>query len=243
MTAKWIYLSPHLDDAVLSCGGLIYEQAQAGFKPEIWTLTAGSPNLNALPQIAKQLHQEWGITPDAPKIRRAEDVCACQRLGAVARHLTWNDCIYRYKSDGEALIQLNNDIFLAKPEDELISEIAKMLHQSVPEDAQLIVPMSIGKHVDHHLTHLAAKASGLASLYYADYPYVTFNHEQINTLENGSWTRLPAVISEQGLLAWQEAILAYTSQLSTFWQNEQEVRLAITNYWAGGGGRLWKIQE
>jgi hypothetical protein len=34
---RWIYLSPHLDDAALSAGGLIYEQTQAGIQVEIWT--------------------------------------------------------------------------------------------------------------------------------------------------------------------------------------------------------------
>jgi LmbE family N-acetylglucosaminyl deacetylase len=32
---RWIYLSPHFDDAVLSCGGLIFDQAQAGTPVEI----------------------------------------------------------------------------------------------------------------------------------------------------------------------------------------------------------------
>ena len=27
---RWIYLSPHFDDAVLSCGGLIWEQTHSG---------------------------------------------------------------------------------------------------------------------------------------------------------------------------------------------------------------------
>ena len=29
---RWIYLSPHLDDAVLSCGGLIFEQSRQGLQ-------------------------------------------------------------------------------------------------------------------------------------------------------------------------------------------------------------------
>ena len=37
----WIYLSPHFDDAVLSCGGMIWEQVHSGETVEIWTLCAG----------------------------------------------------------------------------------------------------------------------------------------------------------------------------------------------------------
>ena len=42
---RWIYLSPHLDDAVFSAGGLIYEQTQAGTPVEIWTIMCGDPHL------------------------------------------------------------------------------------------------------------------------------------------------------------------------------------------------------
>ena len=40
---RWIYLSPHFDDAVLSCGGVIFEQSRQGIQTEIWTIFAGSP--------------------------------------------------------------------------------------------------------------------------------------------------------------------------------------------------------
>ncbi|NTU55874.1 MAG: PIG-L family deacetylase, partial [Anaerolineales bacterium] len=41
---RWIYLSPHLDDAVLSAGGLIYEQTRSGTPVEIWTFMCGVPS-------------------------------------------------------------------------------------------------------------------------------------------------------------------------------------------------------
>jgi len=39
---RWIYLSPHFDDAVLSCGGLIFDQTCGGTAVEIWTVFAGT---------------------------------------------------------------------------------------------------------------------------------------------------------------------------------------------------------
>ena len=38
-----IYLSPHLDDAALSCKGSIKQQTQAGERVEVWTVCAGEP--------------------------------------------------------------------------------------------------------------------------------------------------------------------------------------------------------
>jgi LmbE family N-acetylglucosaminyl deacetylase len=49
---RWIYLSPHFDDAVLSCGGLIFEQARQGIPIEIWTIFAGNPPPGPLSMFA-----------------------------------------------------------------------------------------------------------------------------------------------------------------------------------------------
>ena len=240
MTEHIIYISPHLDDVVLSCGGLVYEQVKTGATVEIWTLTAKCPDPQSLPNFARLLHERWGTDANAVQTRREEDLKACQILGAQAMHLRWMDCIYRFREDGEALVQVDDDIFNAVPEPDLIESISDYLHRNIPATASLVFPIGIGSHVDHRLTCLAVQASGLPGLYYADYPYVTYNYEQTNLLEAETWQRLPTVISESGLLSWQKAVAAYKSQLSTFWRTRKEMRLAISNYWAGGGGRLWR---
>ena len=66
----WIYLSPHLDDAVLSCGGLIWEQVQLGERVEIWTIFAGDPPAEMLTPFAEELHTRWGCGLNAVEIRR-----------------------------------------------------------------------------------------------------------------------------------------------------------------------------
>ncbi len=40
----WIFLSPHLDDVALSCGGLVLDLAQQGFVVDNWTLMGGYPH-------------------------------------------------------------------------------------------------------------------------------------------------------------------------------------------------------
>lgn len=235
-----VYISPHLDDAVLSCGGLIYEQTQQGETVEIWTITAGSPKEEELPEFARLLHMAWGTSADATAERRLEDLEACSILTAQAVHLKWLDCIYRFKNNGEALIQENDDLFVSNPEEELIEEIAAFLRQNTPAHAHLVIPMGIGGHMDHRLVKAAAEKSNLTATYYADYPYVSNHVEELAKLESEYWQRIPAVISEEGLLTWQKAIAAYKSQLGTFWENETELHLAIANYCAGGGGRLWE---
>ncbi len=240
MPTKLIYISPHLDDAILSCGGLIYEQIKAGKAVEVWTVTAGIPDAQRLPEFARQINAEWGINLDALQTRLEEDKRACEVVGAKAVHLPWLDCIYRYKLDGDALIKNNDALFDTEPEAKLVTEISQFLLATTLKTTKVISPMAIGNHIDHLLTVKAIEESGLKCQFYADYPYVSRHPESLAHLETSQWQRIPAAISKEGLKAWQQAILMHRSQISTFWQDKREVKLAIANYCAGGGGRLWK---
>jgi len=51
---------------------------------------------------------------------------------------------------------------------------------------------------------------------------------------------IPRLLNQDALKAWQAAVLCYASQLSGFWRDESETCLALRNYLAGGGGRLWE---
>src|SRR6266508_5878097 len=93
---RWIYLSPHFDDVVLSCGGMVWEQTQAGHKVEAWTICAGAPGPGEpISDFARQLHTRWGTGPEAVPVRRAEDDAALHLLGSESRYWDLPDCIYR----------------------------------------------------------------------------------------------------------------------------------------------------
>ncbi len=260
----WIYLSPHFDDIALSCGGLVWEQVQAGGRVEIWTICAGDPPDAPLSPFAKQLHDRWQIDTAAVKDRRQEDVLAGKRLGVAYRHFDWPDCIYRINPETlQPLIGGEEDLFSACPEETVVKDLAELLKRAVPAEASLVCPVALGSHVDHLLTRYAAERSKLPLYYYADYPYILQSTEFTGQVEQSSlakmqkriippiqtdpdeekisgprWIRLPTALSEEALQAWQSAIAAYRSQISTFWNGLPEMELAIRNYWAGGGGRL-----
>src|SRR5512138_416649 len=93
---RWVYLSPHFDDAVLSCGGLISDQLKSGLAVEVWTVCAGSPDPGLpLSTFAQGLHNRWGTGLEAVAARRVEDEAAIHRLGACSRYWNLPDCIYR----------------------------------------------------------------------------------------------------------------------------------------------------
>jgi len=102
---RYIYFSPHLDDAVLSAGGLISDQTRSGIPVEIWTFMSGVPDDEQLTDFARSMHKMWGTTSakETIQIRREEDRQAASRVGAKAVHFDFLDCIYRRGKNGEAL--------------------------------------------------------------------------------------------------------------------------------------------
>lgn len=236
---KWIYLSPHLDDAALSLGGLLWEQSQAGEQVIVWTVCAGDPAPGPLSAFAESLHQRWETGETAMAARRAEDIQACEILGISYRHLPIPDCIYRTSAyTQEYLYTSENALFgeLHPHEDILVQELSQTFRENIPSEARLVCPLGLGGHVDHRLTRAAAERLNVPLWYYADYPYL---------LDIGNWepTNLEAIkhpISSAGLRAWQEAVAAHHSQISTFWQSVENMKAAILEYnLQVGGGRLW----
>ncbi|WP_446010685.1 PIG-L family deacetylase [Candidatus Electrothrix sp.] len=59
MRYKHIYLSPHYDDAALSCGGSIHMQAKQQEPVAVITVFAGAPDLPnaALSKLAQAVHK------------------------------------------------------------------------------------------------------------------------------------------------------------------------------------------
>jgi LmbE family N-acetylglucosaminyl deacetylase len=237
---EWIFISPHFDDVAYSCGGLVWELCQAGHPVTIWTIFSGSQLTQPMPATAQLIHSEWGVGAEILRQRPEEDKRSCAILGAAWRHSNWLDCIYRYRASGAPLIEIKPDLWTAVPEAELIAELAAAVRQAAAPGIQLVCPMALGSHVDHRLVRTAVEAAGRPLLYYADYPYILTAEAVLAEMETGAWRRIPAVISDPGLAAWQEASLAHISQMSTFWSSERELEVTLRNFWSGGGGRLWR---
>src|SRR5678816_3320336 len=107
-----LYLSPHLDDAVLSCGGQIFQRTAAGQTVLIVTIMAGDPPHPTVSDYAQSLHDRWALATDAAAARRAEDLAAAHLLGADTLHWSVPDCIYRlHPTSGQPFYVSDVDIF------------------------------------------------------------------------------------------------------------------------------------
>ena len=244
---EWVYLSPHLDDAVLSCGGLIWEQVQAGDSVSIWTICAGNLPEGQLSDFAISLHRRWETGHQALIVRREEDKAACALLGAGFLHHDLPDCIYRRSLKDDAFLYASEEaIFGALHPDEvaLVSEMGRWLSASLPEQARIVCPLAIGGHVDHRLTYLAAGQVDRPFWYYADYPYSGAHPEVPAALQAAGWRPHTTGLTSQAILAWQAAATAYTSQISTFWADRIALNTALQTYIEREGGvRLWQPPE
>src|SRR4249919_2584335 len=92
-----IYLSPHLDDAALSCGGAIARHANAGARVLVVTLcTAAPPPAGPFSRFAQDHYLMWGLAPElAMAEREREDDLALERLDADTYRAGLLDAIYR----------------------------------------------------------------------------------------------------------------------------------------------------
>ncbi len=239
---EWIFLSPHLDDVALSCGGLVWELTRAGDSVAIWTICAGDPPPDSLSPYAGSLHTRWATGVDAVAARREEDARACRILGASPRYFSFLDAIYRRSpTDGRALYNSDEDLFgeLNPQEADLLESLRKELAALLTREAKICCPLTIGGHVDHRLVRMAAERLGHRLWYYADFPYVVLSEHNVSEFASGMSSKL-FPISQEGLAAWEASVAAHASQISTFWGDEAEMRAAIRRYCSQEGGvRLW----
>jgi LmbE family N-acetylglucosaminyl deacetylase len=238
---EWVFLSPHFDDAALSCGGLVWELGQAGHPVQVWTICAGEQPSGELSPFAQALHARWQAGAEAVTRRKAEDLRSCAVMGAAPLHFSIPDCIYRIT--GNPHYPSEESLFgpLHPAEEDLVSSLSEELAGALPVEAEMVCPLSIGGHVDHRLTRAAAEKIGNRSWYYADYPYTLKRREEVARLEQKGWEATCFPVSENGLRAWEAAVAAHASQISSFWESLEEMRSDLYAYiQAEGGIRLWR---
>ncbi len=236
-----IYLSPHFDDAVLSCGGLIWEQSRRGIPVEVWTICAGDAPPGSLSPQAENCHRDWGTSSAEATLlqRRNEDRAALQIVGASGHHFLVPDCIYRRSPQGEVLYPDRYQGERHPAETALPSRLASEMEGRIRPGDRLVCPMTVGGHLDHRLTREAAEQLGRPLQYYTEIPYLLDYPEELQSALSHMHGRIQHV-SEAGLEAWLEGIAAYTSQLRPLFQSPERMQARMRDYWKRSRGvKIW----
>jgi LmbE family N-acetylglucosaminyl deacetylase len=228
-----IYLSPHLDDAALSCGGAILAQRAAGERVLVVTLCTAAPPADAdFSPLAREFHQYWDLAPaEVVKARLREERLAMEQLGADSLWAGMLDAIYRHPT----IYNSRDRLFgTADDHDPLLPQVRSFLHalhERMPQ-ACYYAPLGIGQHVDHQIAHrAAADVFGDSLHYYEDFPYVIKPGALERRIASLHARYQPHIRTIDPVLpAKIKAIDAYASQLAELFGSSEAMAPAVAAY-------------
>lgn len=251
---RHVFLAPHYDDVALSCGGTVVSLSGTGDPPLIVTIFGGTP-AGRLTEFAREMHDRWGVGPgDALAMRRREERCAAQALGAEAIWLEFLDAIYRgtrYTSDPAIFGDIHPD------ESDMPNVILRALVQRLGIERSgshvFYLPLGIGNHVDHQHTlrvGMQLAESGHDVWSYEDFPYAgdpdwRDSIEQRASLVKSNESRL-VMLTDAHMDRKVNAVRCYGSQLDIIFRHQGDPDAAMRRYarLVGGSGpaeRYWRL--
>lgn len=249
-----LFFSPHPDDAVLSCGGLLHQLAQSSETVSVFTAMSGSiPSDAANTPFVQDLIARWKLGSDPVTGRKAEDRRAVELLGGTVRFGSLPDAPYRADAQGRPLYADRETLFGGiNPHDPVLSRLDDITRQCDPA-AVLYFPLGVGNHADHLIVRNALRDwfvahPEVAVFFYEEYPYSAKGDEAIQTARatlNQATEPVIYRLSEVNIQAKIRAIACYESQLGSFWDSTLAMVEAIKRHAMQVGEgfyaeRLWK---
>lgn len=186
-----VFLSPHLDDAAFSCGGLLSSLSGRARSVVVSVFTEAAPPPHTL--ATRSFLRQAGV-PDALELyarRRSEDEKALGSLGCDVVHLGLQDALFRRRKVSAAVPSWMRravpelvhryptyrlDIArgrISGSDREMIAAVAREVAALVRDVGAGVVflPLGVGRHVDHLITRIAGQDLPTRKIYYAEAPY------------------------------------------------------------------------
>lgn len=188
-----VFISPHLDDAIFSAGGLILELA-GKTNVMITTLFTKAGSLPYTLSAKMHLkHSGYSVTSaeDLVSIRKQEDIRVCKMAGVNFKHLEFIDAMWRKKKKIGLMGKLFKNIFPeinhlypfyrfnvisgkpAKGDSSITDAIKDSLISLVGELGRVVIfcPIGAGNHVDHIITRDVCAEIFPQAIFWTDFPY------------------------------------------------------------------------
>lgn len=184
-----VVLSPHLDDAVLSCGALlIYACSRTPVTVATLFTEASSPPYTL---SARRYLDQVGLA-DAEELyqrRRTEDRAALAPMGVTCLHAGLTEALFRrvphlgWRSRWSRLLPELAHIYpiyrvhiisgrIASADAGTLRDARNIVERiTLPQPALVLAPLGVGGHVDHVLTRTLAERGKARIVYYSDFPY------------------------------------------------------------------------
>lgn len=182
---KILILSPHMDDAILSCTDHI-RSWQQHHEVTVFTIFNRYIKSNSESASTYMYLSGFNSVTTLQRERDKEDLNAFNELQCRNVYGQLTDAAFR-KNDNNILYPTTASIFNNEISDgdNALNQLKKMFIQYQNYDT-IVAPLAIGNHVDHRITHKAAKSvfSKKQLAYYVDYPYALTHRPRIWWLSN-----------------------------------------------------------
>jgi LmbE family N-acetylglucosaminyl deacetylase len=143
-----LVLSPHLDDAVFACGGMLARAAAEGKRAAVVTFYTGEPTLARVPARLRPFCRY--------EVRKAEDARAAAALGVECAWVDLVERAFRPPAVGGMRALFTTPTSTAELTSLRDAEGAIESRLDRHPQAQLLAPLGVGNHVDHVELALAA---------------------------------------------------------------------------------------
>lgn len=242
---RFVFISPHFDDAVLSCGSLLEKLRQNHKEILVVTVFTRETQPPFTPQATAFVKASGYKDPQRLFLdRQKEDIKALSILGVKFIHFPYIDAGWR-KSFWYTRFQRQRWFWRLFPQfihiypyartqfagrvcyqdHELAQTIAiklrRVISNKFDHQTAVFVPLGIGGHVDHVLVRSMSKKLDSPIIYWEDFPYNT-NDVSIQAFfaKTNDFTRLFEISAGTGTKKYK-AIKAYRSQLKVLFPNKE----------------------
>lgn len=237
--ATVVVVSPHMDDAVWSIGGIIAALTSAGVR--VIVATAFTEINSDASTFGREFLGRGGLdTQTATRRRREEDEEAVRLLGAEPCHLGLLDAICRLPLAYGDKHRLAGAAARVLPDDPGPNQLGRSLRRLLRdvEPAMLLAPLGIGAHVDHQVvanTVLDMVERNRPTFFFEDFPYAVlspFVPAVLPATAAGRGLRVTpeAVQLRDHLSSHLDAAARYATQTVSFFDNGKGFTAALRDH-------------
>lgn len=174
---QYVFLSPHLDDAILSCGMILSRLSD--FKKDITIISIFTQSGSKPYSLQANSFMNKSGYVDAQhlfKERKKEDELAVGFYGGKYLHLDYIDAAWRQNKAGEHVYKSEKSQFSGVISDNdkfIVRNLFKKISIELRgiNDLLIFAPLGIGGHVDHVIAREVAKKLRQQIIFWQDYPY------------------------------------------------------------------------
>jgi LmbE family N-acetylglucosaminyl deacetylase len=172
---RYIFLSPHMDDAILSAGSFLIQLTGKNLPITVVTIFSEFGSLPISWDSRKYIfHSGFLRLSSFIKARKLEEDAVMKALNISSILLKFIDGGFRKTDSGKLIYQNHDELMngtISINDVSLIHNIEKRLRVIIKRDDVLVAPLGVGGHADHLIVNKVSLLFPNKILYWLDQPY------------------------------------------------------------------------